>query len=335
MAKKKKRVTIVEKFEEFLERLSKMLGPSLFRDVKNTFVERPTTFRINVLKSGRCSSVQVFKNELLSDLQREGFKVKRIDWYADAFILLNKSKRDLQKLNMYIDGEIYLQSLASMVPVVVLDPEPGDVVLDLTAAPGSKTSQIAAAMMYKGELIANDMSSIRFEKLEHNLNKLGVMDESEDWKVKLYNEPGQILAREYENYFDKILLDAPCTAEARFCESKPKTYAFWRKSNIKEMAFVQRKLLFAAWTALKPGGVLVYSTCTFAPEENEMQISRFLERTDDTEILDVGLGGINGLPVLKKWNEVELHPGVKKCFRIKPTNEIEGFFVARMKKIKD
>jgi len=332
MAKKKKRITVQEKFDAFLERLSEMLGPSLFRDVKNTFVERPTTFRINVLKAGRSSSVQVFKNELLADLQRKGFKVKRVEWYRDAFILLNKSKRDLQKLDMYMEGEIYLQSLASMVPVVVLGALPGESVLDLTAAPGSKTSQIAADMMYKGELVANDMSSIRFEKLEHNLNKLGVMDENDGWKVKLHNEPGQILAREYDGYFDKILLDAPCTAEARFCESKPNTYAFWRKSNIKEMAFVQRKLLFAAWAALKPGGVLVYSTCTFAPEENEMQISRFLERTSDAEILDVGLEGVNRLPVLKKWNEVALHSGVKKCFRIKPSNEIEGFFVAKLEK---
>ncbi len=220
-----------------------------------------------------------------------------------------------------------------MVPVVVLDPEPGEKVLDLTAAPGSKTSQIAASLMYKGELVANDMSSIRFEKLEHNLNKLGVMEEHAGWKVKLHNEPGQILAREYEGYFDKILLDAPCTAEARFCMSKPKTYAFWKKSNIKEMAFVQRKLLFAAWTALKPGGVLVYSTCTFAPEENEMQISRFLERIEDAKILDVKLEGINRLPIVKKWNDVKLNSGVKKCFRIKPTKEIEGFFVAKIMKV--
>ncbi len=311
--------------EQFLKRLTDIVGQSLSSQLEKTFAERPTTFRVNTIKSS--------KREIMNALDDAGVKVKNVQWYGDAFILQNKSKRELMELPIYTEGKIYIQSLASMCPPVVLRPEAGDKVLDLTAAPGSKTSQIAAFMNREGELLANDNNKVRFFKLMHNMELLGVPVEKTDWKFTLRMEDGSHLCGEYQNYFDKILVDAPCSAEARFVDGDPKTYGYWNEKKIKEMAMKQRKLLFSAWYALKPGGTLVYSTCTFAPEENELQISKLLERFQaEIEMLDVKIDGLKILSPLKKWKEKEFHPGVQKAIRILPTSEIEGFFVAKLRK---
>lgn len=309
--------------EQFLQRLTAIVGLSLFHEVEKTFAARPTSFRVNTLKTARPL--------VLDALEQNGFKVRNVPWYRDAFILQNKSKRELMELDIYKNGWIYIQSLASMVPPLALDPKPGEKVFDLTAAPGSKTSQIAALMGGVGQLVANDNNKARFFKLKHNLELLGVVDKENFLLLRL--EDGSKLCREYPNYFDKILLDAPCSAEARFIADEPKTYGYWSERKIKEMAYKQRKLLLSAWSALKPGGVLVYSTCTFAPEENEMQISRLLERyVEAAEVETIDLPGIKMLQPLKDWKGKFFHPETAKARRIYPTNEIEGFFIAKIRK---
>lgn len=308
--------------EDFLDKLTGMFGISLVSQLKPTFIERPTTFRINTLKGK--------KEQILEKLQQHGFKIERVSWYKEAFILKSKTQRDLTGLDLYNNGEIYVQSLASMVPPLVLKPEPGEKVLDLTAAPGSKTSQIAALMNKQGELVANDNNEIRFSKLKHNMEILGVT--GNDF-LKLSLENGVTLAQKYPEYFDKILLDAPCSAEARFVDGEPATYGYWKEKKVKEMASVQRQLLSSAWNALKPGGILVYSTCTFSPEENELQITKFMEKVGDCELLDIDLPDLRRLLILKTWREQEINKEVvKKSFRIMPTKDIEGFFVVKMKK---
>lgn len=308
--------------EKFLERLTAIVGPSLFREIEKTFVERPTSFRVNTIRGK--------KEEIRRVLDDAGFKVKAAPWYADAFVLQNKSKRELMELSMYKNGEIYIQSLASMAPPIVLDPKPGEKVLDLTAAPGSKTSQIAAMMKKQGELMANDNTKPRFFKLKHTMELLGG---AAGEFLKLRMEDGSRLCGEYQNYFDKILLDAPCSAEARFVAGDSKTYGYWSERKIKEMAYKQRKLLFSAWHALKPGGVLVYSTCTFAPEENETQIARIIERFKDAvDMVSIDLSGLKTLQPVKEWKGKAFHPDTQKAIRIFPTEEIEGFFVAKLRK---
>ncbi|MBU2542475.1 RsmB/NOP family class I SAM-dependent RNA methyltransferase [Patescibacteria group bacterium] len=355
MSKKKKSKQYTYISEKFYERLAEMFGVSLLSQIKETFVERPTTFRVNTIKAD--------KAEVRENLFKNGFKFKDVSWYKDAFILSNKNKKELMKLGIYKNGEIYIQSLASMVPPLVLDPKPGEKVLDLTAAPGGKTSQIAGLMGCEGELMANDNNEVRFARLKHNMEVLAVIpSESElargriegslseaekrdfsstyvgarndNWRVSLRMENGSTLCKEFPNYFDRILLDAPCTAETRFIADKPKTFSYWNERKIKEMAYKQRQLLFSAWGALKPGGTLVYSTCTFAPEENELQISKFLERNSDAEVVSIDtLGDINKLPIVKVWKDSEIHPEVvKKALRIMPNKEIEGFFVAKLRK---
>ena len=319
--------------EDFLEKLTEMFGNSVVSQLKSTFVERPTTFRINNLKGK--------KEQILETLQQHGFKIERVSWNKEAFILKSKTQRELSGLDIYNNGEIYFQSLASMVPPLVLNPQPGEKVLDLTAAPGSKTSQMAAMMSDsdgsasggikpRGELVANDNNEIRFSRLKHNMEILGVA--SGDF-LKLSLENGVTLAQKYPEYFDKILLDAPCSAEARFVDGEPATYGYWKEKKVKEMSSVQRQLLSSAWNALKPGGILVYSTCTFSPEENELQVTKFMDKVGDCELLDIDLSDLRRLPILKTWQGQEINKEViKKSFRIMPTKDIEGFFVVKMKK---
>lgn len=335
--------------EHFFERLNDLVGATAASEIRKTFVRRPTTFRVNRVK---CPIVldQYGKkqpDELIQNLQRDGFQLEKVSWYSDAYILRNKSKRELIDLEIYQQGKIYVQSLASMVPPLVLDPQSGEKILDLTAAPGSKTSQMAALMKKNGELVANDNNKIRFFKLKHNMELLGVGDgisssktprnvsatESHIWQFILRMEHGAQICQEYPNYFDKILLDAPCSAEARFVEGEPKSYGYWKESKVKEMAFKQRTLLLAAWGALKPGGTLVYSTCTFAPEENELQIARLLERFPDAEIQPITIDLAKALSPLKSWKNKELPKELKATYRIMPTKEVEGFFVAKIKKM--
>jgi len=355
---KKNRQNLAKLPEGFLERLQQIVGVSLSTQIQQTFVERPTTFRVNTIKAER--------NEVRQVLFDLGFKTDNVVWYKDAFILKNKSQKELEATDLYQQGKIYLQSLASMVPPLVLDPQPDKKVLDLTAAPGSKTSQIAALMSdpdgsvsggeLRGELVANDIDKVRFQKLKHNLELLGVLSKPHpnpplqvegnkntpfeggkggvgDWQCTIHNEPGTKLVQQYANYFDKILLDAPCTAEARVILGKPATFGFWQERNIKDTAYLQRQLLFSAWQMLKPGGILVYSTCTFAPEENEVQITKFIERNVDCEILPIAFN-VDKLLVVKEWKEIKINKDViKNALRLTPTKEIEGFFVVKLRKV--
>lgn len=322
--------------EKFVERLTEIVGASSFQVIKDTFVDRPTTFRVNTLKAT--------KEQVKEYLREHNFKVKDVSWYKDAFILdANASKRELTGEPLYTEGKIYIQSLASMVPPLILDPKPGEKVLDLTAAPGSKTSQMAAIMGKSGELVANELNKVRFFRLKANMEILGVVTpsnsplaggESEsDWNFVLRMEDGSVLSKEYPEYFDKILLDAPCSGESRFVEGYPTSYGFWSEHKIKQVAYRQHKLLMAAWTALKPGGTLVYSTCTISPEENEARISKLLERVgDEAEVQEITLPGIKLLSPVLSWKGREYDKAVKKTLRIFPTKEIEGFFVAKIKK---
>lgn len=333
--------------EKFVERLSAIFGQARFREIEKTFVARPTTFRINLIRATA--------HEVLPRLSEEGFKVQKVLWCKDAYILCNKTKRELTESKVYTEGKIYIQSLASMVPPLVLDPQPGEKILDLTAAPGSKTSQIAALMQKQGELIANDKNTVRFFKLKHNMEMLGVTEASdakaqphpnpplkgegnaigskEVWRFVLRMEHGAGLSREYTDYFDKILLDAPCSAEARFDTTDPKSFGYWSERKIKEMAYTQRILLRSAWHMLRPGGILVYSTCTYAPEENEVQLQKFLEHSPDAEMVKIELSGLQSAVVVDSFKHIVISEPIKKnAFRILPTSQVEGFFVAKVRK---
>ncbi len=306
--------------ELFLSRLRKIIPSQKFDAVANSFTDtKPTTFRINSLKTSR---------ELVHEnLGRQGFHLAPISWYPDAFVLRGGRLRELEKTESYLKGEIYVQNLSSMIPPLVLDPKPREYILDLTAAPGSKTTQMACLMKGEGTVLANESDRIRYEKLKANVELQGASN------VQVLLGYGESMGKKYPERFDKVLLDAPCSAEGRFNAREPSSYRYWAMDKVKEIAKLQKKLFLSAVSALKPGGILVYSTCTFAPEENEEVVNEALEKfSGQIEIETINFSIPNKMMGLLAWEGEKFSPSIKKAIRILPTSEMEGFFVVCLRK---
>ncbi len=302
--------------ELFLDRLHKMIPLRKWDQTANTFTQpKPTTFRVNMLRVSRESAWE--------KLNRQGFRLRAVPWYSDAFVLCEGRLKELEKTEVYLNGEIYVQSLSSMIPPIVLDPKPGERVLDLTAAPGSKTTQMACLMKGEGEIVAVENDQIRYAKLKSNVE----LQEAKN--VKLLLGYGESIGRKYPESFDRVLLDAPCSAEGRFDTREPSSYRYWTLRKVQEIAKTQRKLLFSALSALKPGGVLIYSTCTFAPEENEGVVNEALEKFGSSiELEPIRLSLSNQMYGLTAWGGKSFKPSLGKTVRILPTSDMEGFFIA-------
>jgi 16S rRNA (cytosine1407-C5)-methyltransferase len=227
----------------------------------------------------------------------------------------------------YTDGWLYVQSLSSMVPPLVLQPQPGERILDLTAAPGSKTTQMATLMENQGEILANDTSLVRLFKLQANLNTQGVTN------TTTRRSSGQDLWQAFPEYFDRTLVDVPCSMEGRFLCSVPKTYENWSPKKNKELVLRQRALLRSAVSATKPGGVIVYSTCTLSPDENEGVVDWLLKK--EGTAIEVEAISVPGLPVtqpITHWKHKVFASAIAKTVRILPSSTMEGFYVAKLRK---
>lgn len=306
---------------DFLERLKRILPPQKLDAIANTFTdEKPTTFRVNTLKAS--------VSEIKESLARDGFRLESVSWYPEAFVIRHGRLRELQETSFYKEGKIYVQNLSSMIPPLVLNPEPGETILDLTAAPGSKTTQMAVMMQGTGKIIANDNNKTRFFKLRFNVELQGAGN------VETTLKHGEVFGKIYPGQFDKVLLDAPCSAEGRFSATEPATYKFWKVDKVDEMARKQKRLMYSAATALKPGGILVYSTCTFAPEENEGMLDWvFRKFPGQFEIEKILLSIPNQMPGLGRWEKEVYDPAVRYGLRVLPNSVMEGFFVAKLRKI--
>jgi len=323
MAKRKKLTSKTTELPElFKERLKLILQPTdLIMTLSSFSKERNTTLRVNTLKTD-APTVQKW-------LQQHGIPFVRHNLLEFAFVLPKTTSREATEWDIYKEGKIYLQNLSSMIPPLILNPQPGESILDLTAAPGSKTTQMAAMMQAKGKLTANDKNYPRYKRLEANV----AMQVGGDF-VKIHNLPGEVFGKQYAEQFDRVLIDAPCSSEGQFSLLQPKTLHYWTRHKIKEMVFKQNKLLYSAIHACKPGGLVVYSTCTFAPEENEMVVSKMLKKFEGQIKLEpIELKLPNVRPGITKWNDKELDPTVKMALRVIPTQEFEGFFVAKIRKL--
>lgn len=308
--------------EAFLERLEKIVPAEEFDYVLNSFEKtRPTTFRTNTLK--------ISSEDLKKQLDNLDIIYKTVNWYKDAFILVSPSKKEFMETDLYKNGMVYVQSLSSMIPPLILDPKQHEKVCDLTAAPGSKTTQMAMMMKNTGEIVANDKSRVRLYKLIANLKMQGVAN------AKVTSLPGQILWRNYPEYFDKTLVDVPCSMEGRFCTLDEKSYRDWSLKKVKELVSMQRFLLRAGVSATKVGGLIVYSTCTLAPEENEGVVNWILEKEKGAvEVETVSISLPNTQSGIVEWNGKAFDPSLKYALRILPSETMEGFFVALLRKTK-
>ncbi|TXH02776.1 MAG: RsmB/NOP family class I SAM-dependent RNA methyltransferase [Candidatus Moraniibacteriota bacterium] len=308
---------------QFIERVGRIVPQDLKDQILESYChKRPTTLRVNTLKSDR---------DIVADtLTKMGLKYESPVWYPDAFVLAGDPFETLGMImgsEMYKKGEIYVQNLSSMIPPLVLDPHPGSRILDIAAAPGSKTTQMAMMMNDTGEIIANDLSPIRIFKLKANLQGQGVTHTTTN------RMPGQFLWKRFPQYFDKSLVDAPCSLEGTIYTERPKSYGMWSVHKIKELSQRQRYLLRSAISATKAGGEIVYSTCTLAPEENEGVIDWILNK-ENVEIVPINIAGLKAYPGIPQWGNAKPYdPRVSLCMRIYPTELMEGFFVTKLRKI--
>lgn len=274
----------------------------------------PGSFRINTLKGKR--------DEILSLLR--DVKIAPLPFYSDGFRLVEKRK--IGNHIVHNLGYIYVQEIASMIPVLVLDPRPGEVVLDLCAAPGSKSTQIAQHMHNTGLLVANEMNRRRSQGLLFNLKRCGVLNEA------VIGMRGQKLDRVLVDYFDRVLVDAPCSAEGTIRRSKAVLF-HWGERNVEKMSRIQKGLIVSGFRSLCPGGTMVYSTCTIAPEENEAVVAYLLEKFPEAEILPIAIPKLTLRPAITRWRTVTYDPRIKNCARIFPQdNDTAPFFIAKITK---
>ena len=293
--------------DALVNRLRAQFGLEANGILKAFKVKRPMTLRVNTLKTT--------DRDVMDVARRGGIQLERVMGVPHAFAVKNRSEKELLAHTLCTDGWVYLQGVASMIPPLVADVRSGQAVLDLCAAPGSKTSQMAAMMQNTGCLVAVEKDEVRLQKLQNTLRVQGAS------MVSVVRADASLPMHEWDGVFDVVLADVPCSAEGRMDLSDKRSMAFWSQKNIIAHAKTQRRLLRSAVRALKPGGHLVYSTCTLAPEENEFMMAWVLSEFAflKAEPLTVPLQA--------------QHAARPSGIYILPTSRHEGLFVARLKKL--
>ena len=290
------------------EMLKKQYGEEVFAKILAGYqARRPVTLRVNPLKADR--------NSVEKALTGAGIAFKNVSWYEDAMIIEGAREPEIQELPIYKEGGIYLQSLSSMLPPLALAPQEGADILDMAAAPGGKTAQMAAMTGNRANITACEINQIRAEKLKYNLEKQGAT------RVNIMVRD----ARKLEDFFrfDQILLDAPCSGSGTILLNEPASYRAFSEKLVRNSAVTQLALLKKALTILKRGGTMVYSTCSILNTENENVVRAALKGAH-AHVEPIILPGMETLPLLPCALEGAL------CVR--PTAQYEGFFVARIRK---
>jgi len=272
-------------------------------------VKRKVTLRVNTLKAKTEDVEKVLKENNIE------FEKSLIS--EDAFIIKNVDESEIQKLSLYEKGEIYLQSLSSMLPPIILDPKENTDILDMCAAPGGKTTQIAALTNNNAHITACEMNKIRCDRLKYNIEKQGATS------VYVMQED----ARKINEYFsfDQILLDAPCSGSGTLNVEDKNLEKTFTKVLIEKSMKSQLELLKKALKILKRGHEMIYSTCSILSCENE-------------EIVEKALKGQNAKIVPIEFEEKEALPllptKIDGTLCVMPTKEYEGFFIAKIVKEK-
>jgi len=307
--------------EAFLERMQHLLGEEYEAFLDSFEQERYQALRVNSLKHRAGGGDAA---EALSHIFPQ---LERVPWTEDGYYYQMPCQPG--KHPWHDAGVYYIQEPSAMAPAALLGVRPGEHVLDLCAAPGGKSTQIAAALKGSGLLFCNEIHPARAKILSENIERLGIGN------VCVANETPERLAERFSGYFDRILVDAPCSGEGMFRKNEAACQE-WSLENVTLCAERQDEILDCAAGMLRPGGRLVYSTCTFAPEEDEGSVDRFLRRHGDFEILPLqelkqclGLAGCDGRPDFLP-NPL---PGLKNTLRLWPQRiKGEGHFAAAFQK---
>lgn len=304
--------------EDFLHRMRDMLKEEYPVFLQSYEEEACHALRMNTLK---CQKDRFLK--------QAPFHLTEVPWSQTGYYY---DKDDRPGRHPYHDAGIYyIQEASAMAPAEYLDPQPGERVLDLCAAPGGKSTQIAASMKQQGILVCNEIHPARAKILSENMERMGVRNSI------VTNETPQKLAQVWEGYFDRILVDAPCSGEGMF-RKNPKAWEEWSPDQVKMCARRQREVLSWGARMLRPGGRMVYSTCTFAPEEDEEVIWLFLEEHPEFTVVQTrkypGMEPGNGAWIGSySKEEKEKADALSKTIRLWPHKvKGEGHYLAVLQK---
>mgnify|MGYP004687976075 FL=1 len=292
--------------------LYNMLIEQYGEEVSNKIIDgfgqnRKLTLRINKLKT----AVENVK-KVLTDLN---IKFSEVSWSEEALIIEGTTKQEILELEIYKNGEIYLQSLSSMIPALILNPETNENILDMAAAPGGKTTQMSAISNNLALITACEKNKIRAERLKYNIQKQGAN------RVNVLVEDSRKLDDNFS--FDKILLDAPCSGSGTINIFDEKLNKYFTKELVDRSIKTQKELLQKAIKVLKKGGEMVYSTCSILKQENEENIEKFL-KNNQLEIVPIDIELLKDIPLLPSK--------IEGVITVCPNELYEGFFVAKLRK---
>lgn len=312
------------KYDKIKKKRRKPMLPALFLDRMKMLLKEdyPAFLKSFEEENHRALRVNTRKINVEEFLEKNPFSLKKVPWTENGFYYEEEEKPG--KHPYHEAGVYYIQEPSAMAPVTFLDAKPGERILDLCAAPGGKTTQIADFMENKGILISNEIHAGRAKILSENVERMGISN------AIVTNETPAHLAEFFPGYFDRILVDAPCSGEGMFRKNE-EACGEWSPENVALCAERQDECLSCAAKMLRPGGTIVYATCTFAPLENEGSISRFLKAHPDFSVAKVTRpeGFLPGQP---SWIE-EPADGIENCMRLMPhLVDGEGHFLAVLKK---
>lgn len=294
---------------EFLEEmLEKQYGEEKTKEIIEGYqTKRKTTLRVNTIKG----NIEEIKNEL----EKEKIEYEEVAWSKETLIIKNADEKSIQEMDMYQDGKIYMQSLSSMLPPIILEPKEGIDILDMAAAPGGKTTQIATLTNNKAHITACEKNKIRAERLKYNVDKQGATC------VFIMPKDSRFIDDFFS--FDQILLDAPCSGSGTLDYNDANIEKYFTKQLIERSTTTQKTLLKKAINLLKPGHEMVYSTCSILSCENEDVVESIL-KDGKAEIIPISFEGIESLPVLPTK--------IPGTLCVCPTELYEGFFVTKIRK---
>ena len=294
--------------EFLMDMLEKQYGIDLTNKIVEGYKQkRKTTFRVNTIKSNNEEIEEVLKiNNIAYEKSR---------YIKEAYIIKNDDEQKIRNSDIYKEGKIYLQSLSSMLPPIFLTPKKGEDIIDMCAAPGGKTTQIAAITQNMAHITACEMNKIRADRLKYNIEKQGANS------IFLMN----VDARHIDDFFsfDKVLLDAPCSGSGTLDINNENTFKYFTKDLIEKSVKAQTALIKKAINILKHGSEMIYSTCSILSCENEEIIKNIL-KTGMVEIVPIEDDFVNDLPLLPT--------SIPGTLCLMPNELYEGFFVAKLKK---
>ncbi|MFN3411015.1 MAG: hypothetical protein ACK4YF_02515 [Exilispira sp.] len=309
-------------FENYYKFISNQFSSSISQKIINGFnKKRYTTFRVNTLKANSENIIE----DILNRLKKEKIEFKKSSFLKNAFYFLNLNESKALKLPIVNEGLIYLQSFSSMIPAYLINPEENEKILDITAAPGSKTTLISALSNNKAIIYANEKDKIRYERLKYNVDLLGC-------NVNLINEKAERLGEIFTNIFDKVLVDAPCSGEGRFLKSDKSTYFKWSEKEVEKNYILQKKILNSALKTLKESGLCVYSTCTLNKIENEKVIAEIIQNYEIKPIKNIEF--FNNIPDVH-IEYIDIRNLSLPVYRILPSEYFEGFTIILFTKLKN